>query len=438
MLKPFSTLPMALGLLPVNFIKGIVCLTLLAVLATACSPEEGVQSPAKSTTSIAKLNVQEAAPGDRVAITGAGFESADVQVHFGNAVAKIVSVSDSQLVVEVPESAVSGEVTITVNGIEEILEELFNIIINRVRPTYWAETDEVGNTLIVRGTADLLGNTTKTVLYTTPNIIPGLSLETLTNQIFWVEQELNLETFEFKSTIYKSNANAITTSSKQVVVANRVLVTSLSVSATDNKLFWTETVGSSGALFQATYAGGSISQLYSSSLLSNVASLKYEDTNNVLYAIQNSRQVVRALADGSAIAAVYSTSNPRRFRGVAFDVATDRLFVASLGLPGDETDYIFYGNLAGTVALDTLVSPVAGGSQPNPVENTSSLDVDRIGNFLYWLNAGSIGQGDGSIYRLKLSGAAIPQLIFDDINIATSVDVRGRSKEAGIAPGLSL
>jgi hypothetical protein len=438
MLKPFSTISTALGLLPVNFIKGIVCLTLLAVLVTSCSPEEVIQSPEKNTSSTAKLNVQDAAPGDRVAITGSGFESADVQVHFGHTEAEIVSVSDTQLVVEVPQNATSGEVTITVNGIEEILEELFNIIINRVRPTYWAETDEAGNTLIVRGTADLLGNTTKTVLYTTPNIIPGLSLETLTNQIFWVEQELNLETFEFKSTIYKSNANAITTNSKQVVVADRVLVTSLSVSATDNKLFWTETVGSSGALFQATYAGGSISQLYSSSLLSNVASLKYEEMNNVLYAVQNSRQVVRALADGSSIATIYSASNPRRFRGVAFDVSTDRLFVSSLGLPGDETDYIFYGNLAGTVALDTLVSPVAGGSQPNPVENTSSLDVDRIGNFLYWLNAGSIGQGDGNIYRLKLSGAATPQLIFDDINIATSVDVRGRSKEASVAPGLSF
>lgn len=410
-----------------SLFTGISCMALFAVLLTSCSPDEPVQM--SETGANAQLNVQEAAPGDRVVISGSGFESANVQVKFAGEEAKIVSVTDAQLVVEVPANAKTGEVTLTVNGISHVIKNLFSIILNRIRPTYWIEVDAEGNSLIVRGTADLQGNTAKTTLYSTANIISALSLESMTSELFWVEQMLDFETFEITSTIYKSCTGTIT---PETVVTGRGTVTSLTVSLPDNKLYWTEP----SALYQAAFNGSGISLLYANSLLSSVASLKYDEVNNNLYFIQSSRQLVLAHADSSGIATIYSTSNPRRFQGVGVDVNSDRLFVASLGLPGDETDYILYGNLAGSVALDTLVHPVTDGTEPNPVVNTSSLDVDRIGNFLYWLNAGVI-EGDGSLYRIKLNGTASPQLIFDNISTGSSVDVRGKS-EVKLYPGTSL
>jgi hypothetical protein len=231
----------------------------------------------------------------------------------------------------------------------------------------------------------------------------------------------------------------LSASSIRVVVANRAVITSLVVSLISNKLYWTELPEgvATGTLYQATVNGQGISALYTSSLINNPSALKYDEVDEKLYFVSNSRNVIKAAADSSGIATLYAgPAAPRRIGGIAIDNASNRLFLSDLGLPGDETDLIRVGSLDGTAALTTLVAASAGVN--NPVLNTSSLDVDRIGNYLYWLNSGTPGDTEGSIYRLKLNGVSVPQRIFDGITIATGVDVRGRKNTAEVSPSGSI
>jgi predicted small secreted protein len=415
----------ALGALAGRMTRTLACAVfLVSVLLTSCSPEDGL---APDIQQQGLLNVPEAAPGDLVTITGINFgtDESAVAVYFEGTKARIASFDQNQLVAEVPAKATSGTVSVTVNSTRYTIESFFQIIINRIRPTYWIE--QAGADIkIVRGIADLAGNTTKTVLYTSQTSIVNLSLEPISNTLYWVEQELDFSTFLTKSTIYRaigSNFSAIDT-----VAANRQVISSLAVSLFDNKLYWTELPNGAtqGTLFQADVNGQSISPLYTGSLLTNPASLKYEEVDNQLYFISNNRNVIKAAADSTGIAILYAGSSTRRFAGLTIDKASSRVFVSNLGLSGDESDLIQAGSLDGTVALSTLLTSAPGAN--NPVLNTSSLDVDRIGNYLYWLNSGTIGGADGTIYRMKLVGVAAPQRIFEGISLAGSVDVRGRKK----------
>ena len=143
-----------------------------------------------------------------------------------------------------------------------------------------------------------------------------------------------------------------------------------------------------------------------------------------------------ALANGSSLSVLYDASNFRRIGGLAIDRESDKLFVSDLGLAGDETDVILSGALDGTSTLDTLIAAVPG--PDNPVFNTVALDVDRIGDFVYWLNSGVPGATNGNIYRIKTDGVGGPQLIFDNISVSSSVDVRGRKGESKNLPTFSL
>ena len=418
---------LALGALTGRMTRTLVCAVfLVSVLLTSCSPEDDL---APNIQQQGQLNVPEAAPGDLVTITGIDFgtDENDVAVYFANAKATLVTFSKDQVVAQVPAQATSGVVSVKVNSTSYTIESFFQIIINRIRPTYWIEQSGA-DIKIIRGIADLAGNTTKTVLYTTQTSIANLSLEPVTNTLYWVEQELDFSTFQTKSTIYRAIGSNFSSASIDTVVSNRQVITSLAVSLLDNKLYWTELPdgGSTGTLFQANVNGQSISALYSGSLLNNPASLKYEEVENQLYFISNNRNVIKAAADSTGIAILYAGSSTRRFAGLTIDKASSRLFVSNLGLGGDESDLIQTGSLDGTVALSTLLASIPGAN--NPVLNTSSLDVDRIGNYLYWLNSGTIGGADGSIFRIKLSGVSAPQRIFEGISLASSVDVRGRKK----------
>ncbi len=409
----------------------------LTVFFSACdTEEEGITSPVSSD---ATLNIEEAAPGDLVTVSsndGFGNDPEQVSVFFSGEEAEIINFSSAKMVVEIPENATTGEVTLESYGRTSIIKDIFKIIINRIRPTYWVEAT-VNGSQIVKGVADLQGNTSKSVIYTTANFISTLTLEPVSNQVYWAEQEFDFSTFQTISTLFSGDADDLSTSIS-TVLTGRENITTVAVSLLRNKLFWGElsdTV-STGFIFQADLAGNNISTLYATTDIENPTSLKFDAIGNKLYFIDDESEIQLALANGSGLSVLYDDSNFRRAAGLAIDLESNKLFVSDLGLPGNESDRILFGNLSGSVALDTLVSAVPGPN--NPVVNAVSLDVDRIGNFLYWLNSGTPGLANGSIYRLKIDGSESPQLIFDDITVSSSVDVRGRKGALKGAPSISL
>lgn len=409
----------------------------LTVFFAACNTEEGI---APSTLGDATLNVSEAAPGDLVTISSAngfGDDQAQVSVYFSGEKAQIIEFSTSQMVVEVPENATTGEVTLETTGTSSIITGIFEIIINRIRPTYWVESSS-GTRKIVKGVADLKGNTSKSVIYTTENFITTLALEPVSEQIYWAEEVFDFTTFESTTNILSGDADNLDSASITTVVSNRDNVTSIAVSLLRNKLFWGEVnnTATNGLIFQADLNGNNISILYDTPAIENPTSFKFDVINNKLYFVDDASEVQLALADGSGLSVLYDDSNFREVGGIAIDRESGKLFVSDLGLPGDESDVIFSGQLDGSsMSLDTLVAAVPGPG--NPVFNTVALDVDRIGDFVYWLNSGAPGSSDGNVYRIKTDGAGGPQLIFTDISVSSSIDVRGRKKD-GNTPTFSL
>ncbi|MCG8384940.1 MAG: hypothetical protein MJA30_05320 [Cytophagales bacterium] len=403
----------------------------LVVFFTACNTEEeGITSPI-STDAI--LSVEEAAPGDLVAVSssqGFGNDPEQVSVYFSGEEAEIINFSSAELVVEVPENATTGQVSLEANGKTSIIKDIFKIIINRIRPTYWVESN-AGVRSIVKGVADLQGNTSKSVIYTTSRFISALTLEPISNQVYWVEQDFDRTTFRTISTLFTGDADGIDPSSITTVLAGRENVTTVTVSLLRNKLYWGElsdTV-STGFIFQADLSGNNISALYATEEIENPTSLKFDAIANKLYFVDDASEVQLALGNGSGLSVIYDNSNFRDVGGLAIDRESGDLFVSDLGFPGDESDVILAGRLDGSTApLDTLIAAIPGAG--NPVVNTVALDVDRIGNFVYWLNSGAPGGTDGTIYRIKTDGSGGPQLIFDGITNSSSIDVRGRKKES--------
>ena len=410
-----------------------------AVLFTACNTEEeGITSPI-STDAI--LSVDEAAPGDLVAVSssqGFGNDPEHVSVYFSGEEAEIINFSPAELVVEVPGNATTGQVSLEANGKTSIIKDIFKIIVNRIRPTYWVESN-AGVRSIVKGVADLKGNTSTSVIYTTPNSIAALTLEPISDQIYWVEQEFDFNTFQTTSTILVGDADDLNPSSISTIVAGRETVTSVAVSLLRNKLYWSELsdTTATGFIFQADLAGSNISALYSTADIERPSSLTFDAIGNKLYFIDDESEIQLALANGSSLSVLYGGVDFRRLGGLAIDRESNKLFVSDLGLPGNQSDVILSGNLDGSsVSLDTLIAAVPGPN--NPVVNTVALDVDRIGNFVYWLNSGTPGNSEGTIYRIKTNGSGEPQLIFDNITTSFSIDVRGRKKASKGLPTFSL
>lgn len=410
-----------------------------AVLFTACNTEEEGITSAISTDAV--LSVEEASPGDLVTVSsnqGFGNDPQQVNVYFSGEEAEIVNFSSNELVVEVPQNAATGEVSINAYGKTSIIKDIFKIIINRIRPTYWIEVGN-GSNRIVKGVADLAGNTSKSVIYTTENFISSLALEPISNQIYWAEEEFDINTFESTSSILNGDADNLDINSISTLISGRENITTLAVSLIRNKLYWCELsdTTSTGFILQADLSGGSISALYSTTEIENPTSLKFDEIANKLYFIDDESEVQLALANGNGLSVLYDGSNFRRLGGLAFDRESDRLFVSDLGFPGDESDVILSGKLDGSsVSLDTLVAAVPG--PVNPVFSAVALDVDRIGNFVYWLNSGIVGSDNGSIYRIKIDGSRAPELVFDNIALSSSVDVRGRKRSSKNVSSFSL
>ena len=406
-----------------------------ALLFGACSPEEeGVKPPVSSDV---KLSVNEGSPGDLVTLTGNDFGNnpEHVAVYFGGESGEIINFSSTQLIVEIPENAITGQIILEAQGNSSVIEDIFNIIKNRIRPTYWIEVNGV-NTQIVKGIADLSGNTSKSVIYVTSKFISTLTLEPISNTLYWAEQEFDFDTFQLTSNILSGDANDLNPASLSTVVANRENVTTLAVSLLRNKLYWGELSDSLGIGFinQASLSGNNVSALYSGSDIENPTSLKFDAIDNKLYFVDDKSEVQLALANGSSLSVLYDDSNFREIGGLAIDNVSGKLIVSDLGLPGRESDAILYARLDGSSAsLNTLLT-----APESPVVNTVALDVDRIGGFVYWLNSGVPGSDNGAIYRIKIDGTSGVQLIFEDIAVASDVDVRGRKSTFKVMPTFSF
>lgn len=410
----------------------------LAVFFAACNTEEeGITSPISTD---ATLSVEEAAPGDLITVSssqGFGNDPQQVSVYFSGEEAAVVNFSSTELVVEVPENATTGQVSLEANGRTSIIKDIFKIIINRIRPTYWIES-VAGGFQITKGVADLSGNTSTSVIYTTQNFISSLALEPISNQIYWAEQEFDFTTFQLVSTIFVGDADDLDPTSISTLVSGREDISTIAVSLLRNKLYWGEPSrpNADGSIFQANLDGSNISALYTTADIESPSSLKFDAIGNKLYFIDDASEVQLALANGSSLSVLYDDSNFRRLGGLAIDRESDKLFVSDLGLAGDETDVILSGQLDGSSSLDTLIAAIPGPT--NPVVNTVALDVDRIGNFVYWLNSGVPSIDNGSIYRLKIDGSGDPQLLFDDIAVSSSVDVKGRKRTSNGSTTFSL
>ncbi|WP_340063185.1 hypothetical protein [Ascidiimonas aurantiaca] len=332
--------------------------------------------------------------------------------------AAVVSFDANQgVTVQLSEEAVSGPLTVEVEGTEMFLGSL-NILDNLVLPVFWVEAD-VNGTTIFRGRRSLFGNTSRTGIVSSTGFISALAASPLTGEIFYVVQDTDPVTFEPISQIVKADAKNGTT--KQVVLQTSGLINALAASVLAGKVFYAETsftdfltsvkeVGMNGGTPAVLQALGP----------DTVTEMDYSFITNSIYFVDAQTGINSVSRNDNSLTVVYGNENFRILGGMAVDPLGNDLYVADLGEPGDDSDVILKGSVDGSSPLTQFTA--------TDVSATLSMDFDRLGGKLYWLNSSFTGEPTGSIYRSSVNNVS-PELVFDGIGLALSIEVTGRNKK---------
>ena len=179
------------------------------------------------------------------------------------------------------------------------------------------------------------------------------------------------------------------------ISAGLVYVHSLAYEPTSNELFWTDR--NRGLIQKANLNGSNIQTVVTATISgqpSSVRGLAFDSIHSTMYwTDENYDAVTRAIIDGSgAINVVTGILS----EDVAVDVSAGRLlFANNVGGPEGPHDAIDASNLDGTES-HTIVSGIY---------QLTALDVDPIAHKIYWADVGLNALNDTSIHRANYDGS---------------------------------
>ncbi|MGS2764358.1 hypothetical protein [Sinomicrobium sp. M5D2P9] len=398
----------------------LVSILVLNFLFVGCSDEETDLMEETSNLSDLEVVTPVAAQGSLIQIKGdVGTDKNSLHVRQNGEEAGIVAFNaNSSVTVRLSEDAISGPLTVKIDGHELFLGGL-DVFENLVLPVFWIEADANGFS-IFKGVRSLSGNTSRTPIINSTGFIPALAASPLTGELYYVVQDVDPETSEPVSRIVKVNAE--NGSNAQIILQTNETINALAVSALIDKVFYAESNSSDFSIaIKKTGMNGGTVDILREGILNDVSEMDYNLLTHSLYFVEARNKVNKISLSDNSLSTVYDSENFRIIGGMAIDMLGKDIYVADLGEPGDDSDVILKGSTDGTDPLSTMVN--------TNVSATLSMDFDNLFRKLYWLNSSFTGEPVGSIYRTGL-GTVSPELIFDEIGLSLGMDVSGRTGDS--------